>query len=40
MYSMKVNNMVLPRSKTNIKTYEPDDSTFIFIDEKSPEKLL
>jgi len=30
---MKVNNMVHPRSKTNIKTYNPDDIIFIFIDE-------
>lgn len=33
MYSVKVNNMVHPRSKRNIKTYKPDDIIFISIDE-------
>lgn len=33
MFSMKVNNMGHPRSKTNMKTYKPDDIILIFIDE-------
>lgn len=40
MYSMKVNNMVDPRSKTNIKTCKPDDIIFIFIYENPGESFF